>query len=67
VLFGLGEENEDGQVVWRRSGGQFVKGVTVDKAFAIAVPPPRGEAVGIAAWAIATVNAEFFAVTELAP
>jgi hypothetical protein len=67
VLFGLGEENEDGQVVWGRSGGQFVKGVTVDKAFARAVPPPRGEAVGVAAWAIAAINAKFFAVAELAP
>src|SRR5215813_7261171 len=41
MLFGLSQEQEDREVKARRGGGQFIEGVAVNKALAIAIGSPR--------------------------
>src|SRR5262245_66642643 len=67
MFFGLGKMNIDGQVVGRGGSREFVKGVTVDKTFTVAIPAPAGEAVGVEARAIATIDSLLAAIAEFAP
>jgi len=66
MLFGLGQEQEDREVKGRRGGSQFIKGMTVNKAFVIAIPAPGGKAVAIEPWAVATMDASAAAITKCA-
>src|SRR5262249_51520537 len=47
-------------------GSQFIKGMAVNKAFVTVVPTPRGEAVGIEPFAVATIDASLAAIAKLA-
>src|SRR5262249_57484415 len=42
-VFGLGQEQEDREIKGRRGGGQFIKGMAVNKAFGIAIGSPRSQ------------------------
>ena len=66
MVFGLSQEEEDREIKGRRGGGQFIKGMAVNKAFVIAVPTPGGEAVALEPWAVATIDASLAAIAELA-
>src|SRR5215467_1224413 len=66
VVFGLNGEDEDREIEGRRGGGQFIEGVAVNIAFTIRVPSPGGETVGVEARALATIDALFVAIAELA-
>src|SRR5499426_1882851 len=66
MVFGLSREQEDREIKGRRGGGQFIKGMAVNKAFVIAVPTPRGEAVGIEPSAVATIDASLAAIAKFA-
>src|SRR5262245_53551288 len=41
MVFGLSQEQEDREVKGRRGGGQFIKGMAVNKAIVIAIGSPR--------------------------
>jgi hypothetical protein len=57
MVFGLSQEEEDREIKGRRGGGQFIKGMAVNKAFVIAIPTPGGKAVAIEPRAIAAIDA----------
>ena len=67
MVLGLNGEDEDREIKGRRGGGQFIESVAVNIGFTIRVPSPGGEAVGVKAGAIATIDALFVAIAEFAP
>src|SRR5262245_2239987 len=66
MVFGLSQEEEDREIKGRRGGCQLIKGVAVNKAIVIAIPAPRGKAVGIEPSAVATIDASLAAIAKFA-
>src|SRR5262249_60674929 len=66
MVFGLSQEEEDRKIKGRRGGCQLIKGVAVNKAIVIAIPPPRGKAVTIEPSAGAPIAAWAAPIAKLA-